>query len=469
MYKLNENNSFEINNYQEQSPFSSFLPGIAGVDGIPMWVFYVNRGQGIASFGVQDKNHAMMEFLPADKSYQHVSNQGFRTFVKIKEADGHTHFTEPFSPMTSAQAHVQEKMTISENLLELEYVDSNLQLKLNVTYFTLPNAAVGGLVRQVSLTNLSDQERDIELIDGLPSLFPSGVPNAAYKELGNTIKSWFDVKNLENDIPFYQLRGSIEDTSEVKEIHQGNFYASFYRDSKKNERLVKPIIDRDIIFGTDTSLHVPRAFMKNSLHTLVEQPQQTTNKVSAGFSWASDTLAKQETLEFHTVIGYAKNVEYVQTYVKETLNIAALEKMKEQAKTITKPITSKISTKTAQPLFDAYAQQSFLDNGLRGGFPTVFGDGDEKKVYYLFSRKHGDLERDYNFFSISPTYYSQGNGNYRDVNQNRRCDILFEPKVEDYNIKQFMNLVQLDGYNPLVVKGVRYELPTSFTLSTFVK
>jgi len=44
--------------------------------------------------------------------------------------------------------------------------------------------------------------------------------------------------------------------------------------------------------------------------------------------------------------------------------------------------------------------------------------------FNVYSRKHGDLERDYNFFMLSPTFLSQGNGNYRDVNQNRRNDVL---------------------------------------------
>jgi len=48
-YYLNKNGEFVIENYHLAKPFSSFFPGIAGLWGIPAWVFYVNRGQGIAS------------------------------------------------------------------------------------------------------------------------------------------------------------------------------------------------------------------------------------------------------------------------------------------------------------------------------------------------------------------------------------------------------------------------------------
>jgi len=65
---------------------------------------------------------------------------------------------------------------------------------------------------------------------------------------------------------------------------------------------------------------------------------------------------------------------------------------------------------------------------MRGGYPEVFKSG---TVLYLYSRKHGDLERDYNKFQLQPNYFSQGNGNYRDTNQNRRNDIWFNPDIAD--------------------------------------
>jgi hypothetical protein len=66
------------------------------------------------------------------------------------------------------------------------------------------------------------------------------------------------------------------------------------------------------------------------------------------------------------------------------------------------------------------------------------------------------MERDYNFFSLAPEYYSQGNGNFRDMNQNRRSDVFFHPQVGSFNIKMFYSLIQADGYNPLSVQGTSF-------------
>ena len=84
-----------------------------------------------------------------------------------------------------------------------------------------------------------------------------------------------------------------------------------------------------------------------------------------------------------------------------------------------------VETKRLDELFDKYIRQSFLDNGLRGGFPLKLGENGH--VYYVYSRKHGDMERDYNNFVIPSKYYSSGLGNFRDVNQNRRSDLYYFP------------------------------------------
>lgn len=81
---INKKGEFIIENYQKGKTFSSFLSGIAGKSGIPMWVFYVNRGQGIASFGIENKDNAILEFLPANEDTAFLSPGNF---LKCKLAD----------------------------------------------------------------------------------------------------------------------------------------------------------------------------------------------------------------------------------------------------------------------------------------------------------------------------------------------------------------------------------------------
>ena len=101
---------FLIENYGKKGTFASFLPGISGEKGIPIWCYYVNRGQCVVSFGVDNKDHSIMEFYPAHQAYQNVKTTGFRTFVK---KDGKV--TELF-----ADENQTHRMEIAMNGLKIE-------------------------------------------------------------------------------------------------------------------------------------------------------------------------------------------------------------------------------------------------------------------------------------------------------------------------------------------------------------
>jgi len=451
LYKLNEKNECIIENYQTTSAFSSFLPGIVGLKGIPLWTFYINRGQAISSFGIENKDSAISEFLPADKAYQYTPLQGFRTFLKVTRK-GKTTTLEPFS---DPSGNVTETMTIGMNHLELTYRHHVENLSLHIRYYTLPHAPLGALIRTVSITNDNDQAVNLELADGLAAILPAGVANAAYKELGNTLKSWFDVKKVDNLFNFYHLRGSTADTEDVKEMHSGNFYASLVKENEQASPAAI-IFDRQLIFGKDETLRKAHHFNQNRVSEISKQDQVSTNRVSAGFTLWDGELSPGQSVELMTLVGYGKDEATVSAYLSQHFNEDTVKQAFVTAQALTDDLTDVIQTSTANAKFDQYARQSYLDNGLRGGFPTIHTYKDKRQTYYVYSRKHGDLERDYNFFSTSPTYYSQGNGNYRDINQNRRMDIYFTPEVEAANIHHFMELIQLDGYNPLVIKKVLF-------------
>lgn len=454
VYTLLEDAGFKIEKFQKSSPFASFLPGLSGENGIPMWVFYVNRGQALASFGVGNKDNAMTEFFPADKAYQMVTTQGFRTFLKGKRGDQHFQY-EPFS---EENKNIQDSMIIADNDLRLTHFNEEHSIQIDIDYYTLPNQPIPGLVREMKIKNLSQQPLEIEVVDGLATMFPAGVGNVPYKEIGNTYKSWFDASSIDDIFAYYYLRGSTEDEAEVSQNDKGNFFVSF-NVVKDSEKALSPIFDRQLIFGNDLSLRIPKTFYEKKEWNADEQI--ATNKVSAAFSHSEYVLDGEEEILMYSIFGQTDSRIQAEAFVKENLSKEKMTAYKHVAQNLAKNLTKCVETKTAVPEFDAYIKQNYLDNGLRGGFPFVFENERDQKVFYLYSRKHGDLERDYNFFSIEPEYYSQGNGNYRDTNQNRRLDVMIEPKIKDTTIRQFMHLIQLDGYNPLALKTVQFTLQST--------
>jgi hypothetical protein len=125
-YQLDENGQIVIENYQNTRPFASFLPGIAGSMGVPLWAFYVNRGQAIASFGVENKDKPILEYQPANRAYQLTSYLGFRTFIKLKHGSRPI-IIEPFKPGSSSQ-----KMVIGANELYLQDTNRSHELRTEV-------------------------------------------------------------------------------------------------------------------------------------------------------------------------------------------------------------------------------------------------------------------------------------------------------------------------------------------------
>jgi hypothetical protein len=448
-YYYDENERFVIEEYDKAKTFASFLPGIAGVKGIPMWVFYVNRGQGVCSFGVRDKNSPIMEFSPASIAYSNVNVKGFRTFIKLNNDD----IYEPFSSLPS-KYKITRKMFIKQNELSIEEINEDLGLKINVVYFTLPFEEFAGLVRRVEITNISNSKLEIEVLDGMPEIIPFGIENSTYKEVGSLMRSWMEVYNLENKIPFFKVRASTKDEARVNQITRGHFYLSFSDD----ESLITPIVDFQLIFDENTSLLFPDEFVKNTVDDLTGKNQITANKVPCGFTGVMRELDTDEKINIGTIIGHIEDINILNKRAREISRFSYLDQKRKEANELVKDITDDIYTKTSSEVFDGYCRQNYLDNILRGGYPLILDNKKEGFVYHIYSRKHGDLERDYNFFVIEPEYYSQGNGNFRDVNQNRRNDILFNPRVRDYNVKTFMDLIQADGYNPLSVKGCTFEI-----------
>lgn len=432
---------FVMKDYGRKSTFASFLPGIAGMRGIPIWCYYVNRGQCVVSFGVDNKDHAIMEFYPAHVAYQNVKRTGFRTFLRKNGK-----YMECF-----ANERHEQDMEIGMNNLAIQEKNADEKLITRVEYFTLPGEKVGALVRKVTITNEDDKKIVLEVLDGMPALIPYGVETDSMKNMTQTAKAWMQVEDLEENLPFYRVRASMDDTAAVRAIEGGNFSFACLEDGTQ----LKPIVDMEAVFAYDCSLQNAVRFEESGLSGVYDEKQITTNLLPGSFYGLQKELEAGESVVFYEVIGQVEKKAYLKQFMEEKRDGAYFEEKREEAESLTDELCSGIATKTASESFDTYCRYTYMDNVLRGGYPIPLGNN---KLFYVYSRKHGDLERDYNYFSMLPEFFSQGNGNFRDVNQNRRCDAFFAPFVGRENIKEFYSLIQLDGYNPLGVEKLTYKL-----------
>ncbi len=428
-----------VENFDRIAPFTSFLPGLSGVRGIPLWAFYCNRGQGIASLGIHDKGKAMIPFHPAVLAYEKTPVEGFRTFVR---ADGQ--FVEPFSPL---ERSAKRSMLIRSNALEIEEVNEAAGLSFHVSYHTLPGRPIGALMRSLRIKNISKAAKRVELLDGLPRVIPFGMSLPQYQDMGNLFKSWAEVRLCEENAPMYLLRSSTEDGSRVSESVGACFFYSL------SEGKALPILyDPALVFGEGSSLLRPDPFVEGGLDALLERQQLGVNRLACGFSALRCRLEAGEERVIDSYAGFCETATLLRAELKKLRSPGFAQEKRKEAEALADNLLADVATQSGRPLFDAYVRQNYLDNFLRGGYPRLIGG----KVVHLFSRKHGDPERDYNWFAIAGQYYSQGNGNFRDVCQNRRMDVRLHPEIGDCNVWSFYSLVQADGYNPLEIRPATF-------------
>ena len=437
-------NEFIIEDYNNAKAFASFLPAIAGVWGKPLWACYVNRGQAVSNFGVRDKDGAMLEFTAANKAWQLTAKQGFRTFYKINSS-----FYEPFR--NSPELKSVQTMYIKPHSVRLVDINEEKGVQTEVLYCTLTGEKFPALLRRLTIKNISTKEINIQCLDGLPILLPFGTRNWMLKNMSRIAESLFSgVKFTPNNIPYYKLSVETSDRPEIIPLYGAHFYRGAVR---KNAVNVTYCIDPDTVFGEQKDFDFPAVFLRQDLPFAVNTELSGGNKTPCAFGYFSLCLPPGKEEAYYSMTGYCGNYKNIDTAASVLLQDGFFEKKEKENEELMGNIASFAYTESAYGQFDTYCAQNFIDNALRGGFPITIG---EKTAYYAYSRVHGDMEREYNNFIVLDEYFSQGNGNYRDVNQNRRSDVFFNRNIGDENIHFFVNLIQIDGFNPLKILGVRF-------------
>ena len=453
---------FHLSGFNEARPFSSFLPGIAGEYGKPMWVFYANRGQCISSFGVRDRNSAMLEFHPANKAYALTPLLGFRSFFRIAGNTGAT-LHEPFLAGVTGglsgdlsgdlSGEVTQRLCARAEELEIEELHPALGLRMRVVYFTLPGENLPVLVRQVTVQNIGPQTLRADVLDGLPQIVPYGLEEKLLKQMSRTMEAFAEVRHTNDSLPFFKLKVEPSDKPEVQWI-DGGFFAFTLREGEP----VPVLTDPDLVFGSDTSLRTPLPFARGD--QLDPQAARSETLTGCAFASLSVSLEPGASTSWASYFGQAPDWESARSFRQRVAQDALYvsRKRNENTELITN-LSARFALIAGPSQLDPYTRQAFLDNTLRGGQPVVIEGPRGPRVFHTFTRKHGDMERDYNAFELAPTYWSQGNANFRDVNQNRRCENFIFPGVDASNIETFFNLIQLDGNNPLVIQAEKFLVP----------
>ncbi|MFH1454702.1 MAG: hypothetical protein ABIH00_12125, partial [Armatimonadota bacterium] len=391
MYSLTKDGKFVIENYNWETSFSNFLPGIAGRFGIPMWVYYVSRNQGIISLGVRDKNHQIMEFLSFNKALELAGIQGFRTFLKIK---GKVY--EPF--IKTDDKSVSQTMTVSSEELVIEEINKKSGITTEVIYFPITNSNYPGFVRQVRFKNNTGKTIKLEFADGLPKILPYGMDIHCVNTIARHVEGMMQTVTLEG-APLFRLKQTAADTEQIGKIEGGNYYLSSVGEKNRKNK-INYIVDPSLIFGESEVYTYPWNFKEFPLSSILKQPQVMQNKTPSAMTCGEFSLKPGGEFTLNTVIGYAKTDKIFKNIIKDTKKKDFFARKREENIKLIQDIKDNSKTISADIKFDRFCEQNFLDNVIRGGMPAVYPTASDKTAFYLYSRQNGDLERDYHFFIV---------------------------------------------------------------------
>jgi len=291
-------------------------------------------------------------------------------------------------------------MAMTSHDLTIEEINTTLGLKISINYFTLPQEPYAALVRKVSIENISKKNLQIECIDGLPAINPYGLKDWLGKHISRTVEAWTAVRNVSKKAPFYQFKVEVADTPQVTPIKEGNFYFAF---NNSSHELLDMIVEASCVFGQSTDFLVPESLMASKKFQ-ISNPQQTSNRTPCAFSFSRISLNSKKTYAWTAVAGFAHDLTELNSVVKKSLRKGYIEEKAKENHKIINEVKEYCLTKSSSDTFNEYCSQTFLDNILRGGLPISLETAKGAVSFNVYSRKHGDLERDYNFFTLAPHF-----------------------------------------------------------------
>ena len=256
--------------------------------------------------------------------------------------------------------------------------------------------------------------------------------NDRLKNMGHTLESWMRVESPYQDtsaaekghqtvqMPYYRLTMQPTDTDTVTEQAAGHWCISILEERGEDAppEWLSILYDPAKVFGEDTTLMRPDRLYSHSIQEILQEPQYGQGKTPSAFAALENiTLGVGESVTLTTFFGKADHLLDVPVIARRLLQPGFALFKATRANALAEQITSSVESETAHPIWDGHAQQMFLDNSLRGGIPQILGEDEDSKirctdeddrlkVFHLFSRVHGDLERDYNDFEIAPTFFS---------------------------------------------------------------
>ncbi len=493
---LNKESYYKIENFDQMDSF--FMTIVSNSD---HWMFISSNGA--LSAGRRDPDNALFPYYTVDKIQDNSAITGSKTILLI-EKNSNTYLWEPFSSNYEGIYKTERNIykSIYGNKIIFEEINHDLELKFTYEWM---NSEIYGFVKQSKITNLSENNCGVEILDGIQNILPAGIDKSLQLSYSNLVDAY--KKNelvFGTKIGLFMLSSVIVDKAEPSEALTTNaVWSTGLPDAKVllSSNQINQFRNGETC-TEETDIRATRgAYFVNATLELTPQQEHQWLIVAELNLNAGDVVALKNNINNATDISAAV-LANVAKCTEELIKIIAaadglqltndkLSENRHLANVLFNVMRGGIFENnyvidTADFLdFLNTANKEYAKNysniiqtlGNQFDYATLHDLA--KNTYntqlirlcyeYLplsFSRRHGDPSRPWNLFSIlmkkdNGSKSLNYQGNWRDIFQNWEALSLSFPSFVESMISKFLNASTFDGYNPYRItrSGIDWESP----------
>ncbi|WP_299336290.1 hypothetical protein [uncultured Psychroserpens sp.] len=472
---------FKISNSDQMRPFFMSI-----VSDSNHWMFISSNG-GLSA-GRKNSEYSFFPYYTDDKITESTEITGSKSIFWINSK----HLWEPFSIRQEGLYHTTRNLykNIYGNKVIFEEVNHDLKLTFRYQW---NSSNEFGFVKNAALTNNSDNEVSVSVLDGFQNIIPYGVPSDTQTRVSNLVDA-YKKSELEKEagLGIYALSAIIVDKAEPSEALKANIAWSFGFDNPKyllsslqlqNFRRQHKITE-EIDVRAEKGAYFVNAEIELSANAKKE--------------WSLIGNVNQDHTSIAAIIHRIKSDTKLAEAVQADIDNGTERLIRLNASSDALQLTADKQRDTrhfANTLFNIMRGGIFDDNynierwdfrnyiskankkvyakaeNLISELPEVFSLSHLKNIAqqtedknfrrlcleYMplkFSRRHGDPSRPWNKFSINTRSEIDGSkildyeGNWRDIFQNWEALAHSFPEYIEAMIHKFLNATTFDGYNP---------------------
>lgn len=486
---------YKIENVDQMDPFF-----ISVVSASNHWLFISSTG--CLSAGRIRPENALFPYRSVDHIHESAENTGAKTVIRLTSKDRVNNW-EPFNPHHDGLYEVQRnlyKNSIGDKIT-FEEINVTLQIKFQYSWNTCEKF---GFVRKSELTNLANEVRQIELLDGIQNILPSGAPLQALQTRSALVDAYkWNEQVEETPLALFSMYAMLSDKAEPAESLRATTVFSVDSDSRDillsskqlNEfRKGKKVTAEPLTKGLRGAYFVRKAISLESLQTntwtIVADIDKTHSDIeslkpllshtselatdiersiednhSELISLMSGADAWQLTSEENTSVHHYANVLFNNMrggVFESNYDLESADVLKTMQNSNQQVVERNQSFFAALP--DVISHSALIKQA------EETGDAQLTRLCYeylplTFGRRHGDPSRPWNHYEIKVRDENGDRllsyqGNWRDIFQNWEASALSYPGFIPSFIAKFVNASTIDGYNPyrITKEGVDWEL-----------